>query len=216
MLLPPLLVVSGCRDREITAYRAPRDPAPKADPSAQAQAPALPSATGELPLGHPPIDGSPAAPGGDQATMANTPVPAARGEDLTWTAPATWSPKPGASMRKGSYAATGPAGEADISVIPFPGDTGGLAANLNRWRSQVGLPAQSPAEVTAAAERFTSNGLEFTVVDYTGPDGTRMLGAVVPFEGNTWFFKLTGPAALLAAERENFLALLRTVKAPWP
>ena len=31
--------------------------------------------------------------------------------------------------------------------------------------------------------------------------GTRMLGAIVPRAGETWFFKLTGPDALVAREK---------------
>lgn len=207
-LLP--LVATGCRDREITSYRAPRDPAPKQE----ASAPGAVNPSGELPPGHPPIGEGQVAPAGDQATMASTPVATAGGRELVWTAPAGWTPKPGSSVRRGSYAVTGTGGEADFAITAFPGDTGGLAANLNRWRGQIGLPAQPAAEVLAAIERFNANGLEFTVVDYTGPDGTRVLGAVVPFEANTWFFKLTGPSPVVGSARPAFLELLHTVKAP--
>jgi hypothetical protein len=201
------LSLAGCRDRDITAYRAPKDPAP-------AQAPAGPAGQG-LPADHPPIGnaGSGPAMSTDQATMANTAVPTATGSGLQWAAPAAWTAKPPSAMRKGSYTVKGDGGEADLSITAFPGATGGLEANLNRWRGQVGLPAASPAEVAAGSEKFESNGLSIVVVDYAN-NGTRILGAVVPYGGNSWFFKMMGPDAIVAGQKAAFLEFLRTVKAP--
>lgn len=210
-----ILLAAGCRDREIVSYRAPKDPA--ATPAAGAT-PGSGQASAELPEGHPPVDGGSSAPGGapagDMARMANTAVPTASGNDLKWSAPAEWAPKPGSAMRKGSYAVKGPGGDADLAITAFPGDTGGLEANLNRWRGQVGLPPQAGAELTGPLEKFTAHGLEITVADYTGPNGTRLLGAIVPFQGNTWFFKLMGPDATVAPAKPGFLEFLRTIQAP--
>jgi hypothetical protein len=216
-----LLFIAGCRDREISSYRAPKDPAPAAMPVA-----AMPANTNDLPPGHPPIGADTAVPAGNTASppagaaganMANTAVPTASGSALTWTAPARWTVKSGSSMRKGSYAVHGPEGDADFAITAFPGDTGGLPANLNRWRGQIGLPALPPDEVTKGLERFESNGLAFIVVDYLGAAGgvsTRLLGGITTHGGNSWFFKLTGPDALVAREKAAYLEFLRTVKAP--
>ena len=43
-----------------------------------------------------------------------------------------------------------------------------------------------------------------------------MLGAMVPYEGAMWFFKLSGPDALVAATKPAFLEFLKTVKAAAP
>lgn len=209
LVLFTVLWVSGCRDKQITAYRAPKDPAPAALPPAMASTNA-----GALPEGHPPIDGASSnqpAPG----SMANTAVPTAGGSGLAWTAPAAWTLKPNGAMRKGSYALKGAGAEADLSITAFPGATGGLEANLNRWRGQVGLPPQSPAEITAAVEKFSANGLDFVLVDYAG-NGNRLVGAIVPYGGNSWFFKLMGPDALVAAQKDAFRDFLHTVKEPSP
>lgn len=216
MVVSLVILLTGCKDREITAYRAPKDA-----PVATMPQPAPATDTNSLPPGHPPIGGATApapAPGatagGDMATMANTPVPTAGGSDLTWTAPAAWSPKGGSTMRKGSYAVKGNGMEADLGITAFPGDTGGLHPNLNRWRGQVGLPAASPAELDAALIHLDGQGLHFEVIDLVGPSGTRMLGAITSFNGNSWFFKLMGPDALVAAEKPAYLEFLKTVKAP--
>jgi hypothetical protein len=205
LLLSVLLPLSGCSDREITAYRAPKDPAPAVVPPA--------ANTGTLPDGHPPVGGQPAA--GDQATMANTAVPTAGGSDLQWTAPASWAPKAGSSMRKGSFAVKRDGTEADFAITAFPGDTGGLHANINRWRGQVGLAPAAPAELDASVQHLDGRaGMHFEVVDLVGPSGTRLLGAITTHNGNSWFFKLMGPDALVAGEKATFIEFLHTVRTP--
>lgn len=205
MVLSLVILITGCKDRAITAYRAPKD-APAA-----AQPPAASADTNNLPPGHPPIGAvDQAAPGAD---MANTAVPTANGSDLTWTVPAGWTAKALGAMRKGSYTVKGDGGEADLSITAFPGAVGGLEANLNRWRGQVGLAPLSPADVVAGTEKFETSGLEVVVADYAG-NGTRMLGAIVPFGGNSWFFKLSGPEAVVASQKAAYLEFLHTIKTP--
>lgn len=148
------------------------------------------------------------------ATMANTAVPTAGGSDLKWSAPESWTTKAGSAMRKGSYAVKRGGAEADFAITAFPGDTGGLHANINRWRGQVGLPPASPADLDAAVQHVDGQGLHFDVVDLAGPSGTRLLGAITSFNGNSWFFKLMGPDAVVAGEKPAFLQFLQTVKAP--
>ena len=148
--------------------------------------------------------------------MANTPVATASGSDLTWTAPAKWVAKPGSAMRKGSYTITseGIAGDADLSITAFPGDVGGDLANLNRWRGQVELPPVAAGELESGAPRHEHNGLQMRVVDIvgTGPNAKRILGAMIPYQGATWFIKLIGPDALVAKQKADFTAFLDTIK----
>lgn len=197
---------TGCRERDVTAYRAPKDRA--------AAAPAGPVAmSGALPDGHPPLDSAapPAQPGGG---MAGTTMPTAEGEDLTWTAPAGWTAAPGRAMRKGSFIVTGASGTADVAITAFPGDVGGELANVNRWRGQMQLPPIAAAELEPAFTRFESHGLRFAVVDLAGggDGGSRMISALVPHGGATWFFKMTGPDALVAGEKPAFLEFLHSVQ----
>ena len=204
-----LLLLGGCRDREITAYRAPKDPV------ATAPAPTAGSAnTNDLPRGHPPVGLPSEAVAKEGDTMANTAVPTGS-DSLIWTAPAAWAVKANGPMRKGSYTVKGNGAEADFSITAFPGDTGGLLANLNRWRGQVSLPPLAEAQLGASVEHLDLGSLHAEVVDFAGSANgapTRLLGAVVPVNGVTWFFKLMGPATLVAQEKPAFLAFLRTVR----
>ncbi len=196
-----LLLTSGCRDREITAYRAPKDPVPPAQPATPA--------SGQLPPDHPPIGGS------AEGNRANTAVPTG-GDSLTWTAPVAWTAMPDRPMRKATFAVKGTDGTtADLSITSFPGDTGGLLANFNRWRGQIGLPPLAENLLAANSEHRDANGLHVEIADFTGTANgapTRLIGAVVPHGGETWFFKLMGPEAIVAQEKTAFLEFLRTVR----
>lgn len=186
-LVAALVILTGCRDREITTYRAPKDPAP-------------------------------AMPGPPPASMANTAVPTGSAQ-LAWTAPAHWEAKAPGAMRKGSFAIRRNGEEADLSITAFPGDTGGLAANVNRWRGQVGLASQSEDQVHAAIEHADLGSNHFDFVDMVGTANgkpTRILGAILTVGGETWFFKLMGPDALVAGEQAAFRDFLATVKPVQP
>jgi hypothetical protein len=120
-------------------------------------------------------------------------------------------------MRKATYVVPGDDGEAEFSITAFPNDVGGEAANLNRWRGQVKLPPLADSELAALVTRFTANGLSFAVAAFSNPEAPaagaqHILGAIVPFEGATWFFKLSGPDALVAKAKPAFLDFLQSVK----
>jgi hypothetical protein len=195
---------SGCRKDEVTSYRIPKEVSTSPnDPHGASAAPG---------------SGMAAPAGGAAGDMANTAVATATGAALSWTAPAHWTAKTGSSMRKGSYAVKGDGAEADMAITAFPGDVGGDLANLNRWRGQISLPPVGQAEFEAATQHLDRNGLHMTVADIvgTGDKAQRILGAMVPYAGATWFFKLSGPDALVAKEKVAFMAFLDTVKPAAP
>jgi hypothetical protein len=116
----------------------------------------------------------------------------------------------------------GSGGPGDLSVFHFGvGGGGGVEANIERWIGQM----EGATEPERGA--FEANGFQVTWVDVrgtllpsqmgSGPTtpqaNSRLLGAVVEGPGGPWFFKATGPEATLAAEREAFLEMLRSVKA---
>jgi len=207
-VIAALLVASGCRDGKIVTYRVPKEE----PPAAAANASANPHAGLGIPA-----PGEASAPATTPA-MAATPVPTADG-DLTWTAPAQWQSRPASAMRKATFILTGDvAGEqAELSVTAFPGDVGGNLANVNRWRAQLQLPPLSAAELGSALTHLDIGELHADLAELLGPaaDGKprqRVLGVILPFNGATWFFKLTGPDALVAAKKAEFLAFIQTLQ----
>jgi hypothetical protein len=195
------LLVSACGDEKVSTYRAPKDkeveaPMPAADAGAQ------------------PDSGTPPAPG---ASMAETAVPTASGPGLVWQAPAQWTAKAAGAMRKATYAVPGAGGESDLSITAFPGDVGGELMNVNRWRGQLALPPLRAEELDASVSHVEANGLKMTLVELASqgdPGGKAMMGAIVPVNGSTWFFKLTGPGSSVRASKPEFLEFLHTVRAP--
>jgi hypothetical protein len=149
------------------------------------------------------------------AGFAVPPTDAADEPSLRWQAPTDWRPKPVTAMRKGSYTISRGGADADMSITAFPGDVGGLAANVNRWRGQIGLPSVDDAALGTVTEAFDANGLHFTLVDFAGPTPSgrqRILAALASWQGATWFFKLMGPDSLVQDEKPAFIAFLKTVE----
>lgn len=209
------VTAAGCRDDKIVSYRVPKEaPAP-------APAPAQPDP--HAGLGIPPAGSMPApAPvsASPDSMMASTPVPTASGLALTWTAPAAWQSRPASAMRKATFIIPGAsAGEqAELAVTAFPGDVGGNLANVNRWRQQLQLAPITASELGSALIHLHAGDLHIDVAELLGPkpaDGSpahRVLGAIVPFNGSTWFFKLTGPDTLVAREKAAFMTFVQTIR----
>jgi hypothetical protein len=133
--------------------------------------------------------------------------------ELVWQAPAGWRSQPGDSVRRASFTIGSGPGAAQIAITVFPGDAGGVLANVDRWRGQAGLPpvtAAGLANVTALREGV---GLHFTVVDTAG-GSRRLVAAMTSWQGATWFFKLTGGEEAVDRAKPDFLAFLGTVHAP--
>jgi hypothetical protein len=224
-----VFALAACRKAEVSSYRIPKEAAPphpamSMPTAANGAAPALPDSTEPLPPGHPVIpdaaaSSTPLPPGHPAIPAEATPATPAPASALTWTAPAEWQAKALTQMRSGSFTVHGEGdATADFSIVALPGAAGGLVENLNRWRGQVGLASLDAAQVVAQTTVVkTDAGLEFTVADLAaegnGPR-QRLLVAIANYGGKAWFFKLTGPDALVAQTKPAFLAFLQTVKAP--
>lgn len=137
---------------------------------------------------------------------------------VRWTLPSGWKELPAGDMRVGNFAVTGDNGQkAQVTVVPLAGQGGGDAENVNRWRGQVGQTRLSEAEIAQAAQPVAVAGSTGRLFDFVGKplDGdkpTRLLAAILHREGTAWFFKMIGDDALVAAQKANFVAFLKTVE----
>ena len=135
--------------------------------------------------------------------------------------PERWTRQaPSSAMRIAQAEIPGEAGPALLSVFHFgAGGGGSVEANLERWVGQVEVaPGVEPERggFEVGAFRVTWIDVSGTLLP-TGMGGpsepepdSKLVGGVIEGEGGPWFFKATGPAATLAAAREEFLAMLRT------
>jgi hypothetical protein len=128
-----------------------------------------------------------------------------------WTIPPDWKQiDPGAMLFAKFSIASGDA-KADVNVSELAGDGGGLEPNISRWRGQLGLPAI--AEILPTS--FDVTGGKATVVDYTGTDSktgkpARLVGAIVPQNGQTWFYKLMGDEQIVAQQKDAFIKFIQS------
>jgi hypothetical protein len=146
------------------------------------------------------------------AAAPSAPAPGGEGKPQ-WEVPSAWKEVvPGQMLLARFTLAETPKTEVTVSV--FPGDVGGLLANVNRWRGQVKLPPIDQATLDKTVNSLDASGGKATLVDMTGGDSpkTRIIGAVVPRGGQTWFYKLMGDEQVAEREKTAFLKFVQTAK----
>ncbi len=130
---------------------------------------------------------------------------------LKYTLPAGWTEKPATTMRVASFEVSADGKTADISVIPLDGRGGGAAANVKRWRGQIGLPPVTEDEAAKLAEKVSVGDQPADLYDLTG-GAQRILAASYHRDDTEWFFKMTGDAQLVEAQKPAFISFLKTVQ----
>ena len=182
---------------------------------------AAPDASAALPADHPPIGADAATPpmaGQSLPPMGgDAPAAAPAGSLPTWTVPTAWTSEAPSAMLLARFTATENAAKADITVSSFPGDVGGLLANVNRWRRQISLPPLDDAGLAAAVTSLTTSAGPASEVDIAGTDPktgqpAQLVGVILPLNGQTWFYKLLGDATVVGHQKADFLQFVQSVK----
>ena len=164
----------------------------------------------QLPASHPPIDGM----------NATAPVPAvAAGDKPAWTVPADWKEGQLAQFLVAKFVIQGTGdATAAVNVSQLAGDGGGLLANINRWRAQLGQTPLTDADI-AKLPTIDASGAKATVADFSGVDPrsgkpSRLVGVVLPLGGQTWFYKLMGDASVVAQQQDALIKFVQSAKYP--
>ena len=143
-----------------------------------------------------------------------------RQHPLVWTTPEGWTEGAPSQMRLIDLK-FGPAQEGECSLTAMPGTAGGLAANLNRWRTQMGQPPLTEEEIEKLPRKtllgtpshFLSIDGEFKGVGAeTAQKGFRMLGMIQQAPELTIFVKMTGPKELVEKNTAAFEAFCASVQ----
>jgi hypothetical protein len=149
--------------------------------------------------------------GNDQA-MLQSGAPTADKPEIKWEVPAGWSPAPSSAMRYASFtSADDTGGKIDISIVTFPGDGGNDLDNVNRWRKQIGQAPADENALNAVVTPLKTPAENFSSIDITGTN-SRMLAAWTRHDGRAWFVKLTGPAAAVEKEKQNFVKFIQSIR----
>jgi hypothetical protein len=140
---------------------------------------------------------------------------------FAWTCPPGWTELPTTTMRLANFR---PGGDphAECYMTLLGGDAGGLGANVNRWRAQLALPALDPAAIDALPKApflgrdgvlLEANGTWTGMSGMESSSGWGLTGLLLVEPGGSAFLKMTGPAKLVADEREHFLELAKSFHA---
>jgi hypothetical protein len=164
-----------------------------------------------LPPSHPPIEGNALPPGHPE--VSSTPLPAgepAREGQPKWQSPKSWKEVPGGQFLVAKFLVTGKDNaQAAVNVSRSAGDGGGLAGNVNRWRTQLGLSQLSAEELAKAVQPVKLSNGEASWVEMSGTDArsgqsAKLVGVMVPQGGQTWFYKLMGDPKIVADQQDAF------------
>lgn len=198
----------GCKPAaKVTSYDVKSDtPSPPT-----AEAPAAPVVAAA------PVAKAPEAPKAPMQANATMQAEAASFGQPKWAElPTGWSAGAPNAMRKGNWVVAGPGtSTGEVAVTVFPGNVGGITANVNRWRGQLGLAAATEADIAAAAQAGKVGPDAGQLFRFDSTDGKKsMVALLVPKSGSTWFFKFTGDREAVNAQSAAFLKFLATSQIP--
>ena len=151
-----------------------------------------------------------AAPATTSTTAPSAP-PVSGNPQIKWDLPEGWIAAPASPMRYASFAVEKNGEKADISVVTFPGDGGTDIDNINRWRQQIGLPIVGGEVLKSMITSVHAHDIHLDSVDMSGTSA-RVLAAWTRQNGQAWFFKMTGPLALVEEEKPKFAAFLQSIR----
>lgn len=180
-----LFVAAGCAEDEITTYAAP---------------------PGSQPIGEPWNEG---------ATYNDDDE---REELPQWDVPSGWQRvEPQESARQATFTVelADDGKPLEVAVTRFPGEVGGMLANVNRWRAQVGLASLAEEELAEHVDLFDTPGFEVYAVRLDGEKQTIFAaGLFEPFANQTWFVRSHVDAAHADALAEDFFLFVRSFERP--
>ncbi len=182
-LVATALILSGCADREIEEQRVEKGI--ERLPSDEQSSPA---------------QGAPASP----ESSSTTP----------WEVPEGWvlDPTP-RQMRIATYLADTQSGPTEIAITRFPGDVGGVLANINRWRGQMGLEPVSETGLESTISRFETPGFSGYETRIDSDRGVMIaVGVHDQSIDQTWFVRATIDNAQSADQvQEKLFAMARSI-----
>lgn len=145
-------------------------------------------------------------------------------ERLTWSTPAGWERAERSQMRPVNLT-FGSNGEGECYLSILPGGAGGVLANVNRWRKQMGQPDISEEELEQMPKKILM-GIQGVFVEVDGAytnvgateskDDHRLIGIVATLGEAGLFVKMVGPKALVEANTAAFDEFVSSLKLRMP
>jgi len=98
----------------------------------------------------------------------------------------------------------------EVTAIALPKHYQQVTANVNRWRGQVGLVAQSPQAVVDSKIEMKVSGLPASMWEIKGPQKTILI-TMVTFGEKVWFLKMIGATPDVLAAKPSYLSFLKSI-----
>ena len=128
-------------------------------------------------------------------------------ELFSWNVPDNWIQANTTPFSQANYLIPSPEGSADITVSYFEGNAGGIEANINRWRMQLGLQELSKEQIDLIGETFSSKIGQYTIYKIINPDNNKsgFLCSIIPTKNHTIFIKLKTYPETIDYLKEQFI-----------
>ena len=132
---------------------------------------------------------------------------------LSWEKPESWIETSGHAMRLVSFNVPFSNGIGDLSMTTFEGSSGGVEANVNRWRQQIGLEPLNGSEINQSS--INKDGQLgkyeiFKLVNEKNPD-LAILSAIFNLETSTLFVKLAIDSNGIEETEDDFITFCKSI-----
>ena len=131
---------------------------------------------------------------------------------LKWQKPEGWEQFDGHSMRMASFYVPHSSGKGELSITEFSGMSGGIQANINRWRGQISLPPESEQGILNSSISYKSklgNFLFFELANEKSNQG--ILASIFELSNKTVFVKLSTEQSSLVEIKKDFLTFSKSI-----
>tara|TARA_B100000886_G_scaffold47397_1_gene29160 strand:- start:359 stop:712 length:354 start_codon:yes stop_codon:yes gene_type:complete len=115
-------------------------------------------------------------------------------------------------MRMASFYVPHSTGKGELSITEFSGMSGGIQANINRWRGQISLPPESEQSILTSSTSYNSelgNFLFFELENETSNQG--ILASIYELSNRTIFVKLSIEQSALIEIKKDFIAFSKSI-----
>ena len=136
---------------------------------------------------------------------------------IEYIAPDAWNPKRGSALRVATFSVSEGERSAEVAITQFPkvAQMTDPLANVNRWRTELGLPAAIASELPEQTSELKIGDQPAMIFFATGTardQPTSTLAAMIVRENRVWFVKLQGAATLVSQQRPVFEEFVKTLK----
>ena len=131
---------------------------------------------------------------------------------LKYTRPESWVEFSGHSMRLASFYAHYNGGKGEVSVTEFSGISGGIEANINRWRKQLFLPPESLDNIFKSSSELKGELSDFRYFELVNESTKQaILASIFQLKNRTVFVKLSIDQSGINSVTEDFLSFSKSI-----